>query len=81
MPRRRATLTVATANVNGLRAAARKDMAAWENGGKWTVADGVATVGKGQIVSKQPFGDCQVHVEFRMPSPPTGKGQGRGSVK
>ncbi len=32
MPSRRATLTVATANVNGLRAAARKDMAAWASG-------------------------------------------------
>jgi hypothetical protein len=39
----------------------------------------VATVGKGQIVSKPAFGDCQVHVEFRMPSPATGKGQGRGN--
>ena len=56
-----------------------KDMSAWENGDSWKVADGVATVGKGQIVSKPAFGDCQVHVEFRMPSPATGKGQGRGN--
>jgi lysophospholipase L1-like esterase len=55
------------------------DMSAWENGENWTVADGVVTVGKGAIVTKQPFGDCQVHVEFRMPSPATGKGQGRGN--
>lgn len=32
MPRRRSTLTVATVNVNGLRAAARKDMAGWAAG-------------------------------------------------
>ncbi|MGI9176556.1 MAG: family 16 glycoside hydrolase [Pirellulales bacterium] len=56
-----------------------KDMSAWQNGENWKVTDGVATVGKGEIVSKQPFGDCQVHVEFRMPSPATGKGQGRGN--
>jgi hypothetical protein len=39
----------------------------------------VVTVGKGPIVSKQPFGDGQVHVEFRMPSPASGQGQGRGN--
>ena len=55
------------------------DMAAWHNGENWKVADGVVTVGKGQIVSKQGFGDCQVHVEFRTPSPPQGKGQRRGN--
>jgi exodeoxyribonuclease-3 len=32
VPRRRSTLTVATVNVNGLRAAARKDMAGWAAG-------------------------------------------------
>jgi len=56
-----------------------KDMSAWENGENWPVTDGVVTVGKGQIVSKQPFGDGQVHVEFRMPSPASGEGQGRGN--
>ncbi len=56
-----------------------KDMSAWENGGSWPVADGVVTVGKGDIATKQPFGDCQVHVEFRMPSPATGQGQGRSN--
>jgi lysophospholipase L1-like esterase len=55
------------------------DLSAWVNGDRWTVADGVATVGKGDIVSKQAFGDSQVHVEFRMPSPATGKGQDRGN--
>lgn len=51
----------------------------WEGGENWPVADGVATVGKGYIRTKQGFGDCQLHVEFRLPSPPTGKGQGRGN--
>jgi lysophospholipase L1-like esterase len=56
-----------------------KDMTAWENGESWPVTDGVVTVGKEPIVSKQPFGDCQVHVEFRRPSPASGEGQGRGN--
>jgi len=56
-----------------------RDMSAFENGDNWKVADGVVTVGKGPIESKQPFGDCQVHVEFRLPAPATGKGQGRGN--
>ncbi|MEI7780969.1 MAG: family 16 glycoside hydrolase, partial [Planctomycetota bacterium] len=51
----------------------------WANAENWPVADGVATVGKGQIQTKQGFGDCQLHVEFRLPSPATGKGQGRGN--
>jgi hypothetical protein len=56
-----------------------RDMTAWNNGDAWKVADGVVTVGKGSVVSKQLFGDCQFHIEFRMPSPPVGKGQGRGN--
>ena len=51
----------------------------WQGAENWKVADGVATVGKGMISTKQPFGDCQIHLEFRMPSPAVGKGQGRGN--
>ena len=52
---------------------------AWHGGEKWDVADGVATVKAGSITTKQDFGDCQVHVEFRTPVPATGSGQGRGN--
>jgi lysophospholipase L1-like esterase len=52
---------------------------AWEGGENWKVADGTATVGGGAIRTKQAFGDCQLHVEFRTPSPATGSGQGRGN--
>ncbi len=55
------------------------DMVAWNNADRWKVADGVVTVGKGSVVTKQGFGDCHVHVEFRMPAPPKGKGQDRGN--
>jgi lysophospholipase L1-like esterase len=55
------------------------DMSAWDNASAWKVADGVLTVGKGSIKTKENFGDCHLHLEFRMPTPPTGKGQGRGN--
>ncbi|MFM7109167.1 MAG: family 16 glycoside hydrolase [Planctomycetaceae bacterium] len=42
-------------------------------------ADGVATVGKGMIETKQGFGDCHLHVEFRTVAPAKGKGQGRSN--
>ncbi|RLS76310.1 MAG: DUF1080 domain-containing protein [Planctomycetota bacterium] len=57
-----------------------RSLEAWEGGERWQVADGVATVRRGgSIQTKQAFGDCQLHVEFRTPTPPTGKGQGRGN--
>jgi len=60
---------------------------AWESeqGGPsvWTVADGVLTVrpdkGKSGLVSKQSFGDCQLHLEWRTPAKVAGSGQGRGN--
>lgn len=55
------------------------DMSKWNNGENWKVADGVVTIGKGGIVSKDEFGDCQVHIEWSAPSPATGQGQGRGN--
>jgi hypothetical protein len=61
-----------------------KDLSKWVNDTKgpadWLVQDGVVTVhGTNQMFSKQPFGDCQLHVEWAAPTPPTGKGQGRGN--
>ncbi len=56
-----------------------RDLSAWNGGEHWPVADGVATVGKGQITTKQGFGDCHLHVEFRTVAPATGKGQGRSN--
>jgi hypothetical protein len=54
-------------------------LAAWNGADAWSIADGVATVGTGSITTKQDFGDCQLHVEFRMPAPSEGKGQWRGN--
>jgi hypothetical protein len=56
-----------------------KDLSAWKNGENWKVEDGVAIVQGGDITSKQSFGDCQLHVEWSAPVPPTGSSQGRGN--
>ena len=56
-----------------------KDLSAWANGENWQVADGMATVVKGDIRTQQGFGDCQLHVEFRTAADTTGKGQQRSN--
>jgi hypothetical protein len=62
-----------------------KDLSNWESikGGPahWNVVDGCLEVAKGtgDIKSKQGFGDCQLHVEFREPTPPVGMDQSRGN--
>lgn len=56
-----------------------KDLSAFKGGESWKIADGAMTVGGGPIVSKQGFGDCQLHVEWATPAKVSGKGQGRGN--
>jgi hypothetical protein len=56
-----------------------KDMSAWKTNDSWKVADGVVSSGSGSIETKQPFGDCQLHVEWASPSEVKGDGQGRGN--
>lgn len=56
-----------------------KDMSAWENGDKWPVKDGYVSVGKGDVTTKQKFGDCQLHIEWSAPTPPKGHSQQRGN--
>lgn len=47
----------------------------------WTVAEGAMTVkpGSGGIRTKQGFGSCQLHLEWRSPVVVKGEGQGRGN--
>lgn len=52
----------------------------------WQVASGVMTVParaqgakESNLVSKQSFGDVQLHLEFRSPNPPKGTSQDRGN--
>ncbi|MDX1909307.1 MAG: DUF1080 domain-containing protein [Bacteroidia bacterium] len=48
---------------------------------EWTVENGMMTVkpGKGGIHTKQSFGDCQLHVEWRAQQKIEGEGQGRSN--
>ncbi len=62
-----------------------KDLSRWrsQNGApaRWKLAGGYMEVipGTGDIRTAQPFGDCQLHVEFAEPVPPTGESQERGN--
>src|SRR5690348_12601665 len=62
-----------------------KDLSQWmaEDGqeAKWKVEDGYMQVvpHSGLIHTRQPFGDCQLHVEFATPTPAVGEGQERGN--
>ena len=62
-----------------------KDFSKWESviGGdvKWKLDGNVMTVVKGTrgIQTKQSFGDCQLHIEWRTPEKIEGEGQGRGN--
>lgn len=50
------------------------------SGGPWTLEDGVMTVnGKGDMSSKQAFGDVQLHMEWRTPEEPDRESQGKGN--
>jgi hypothetical protein len=61
------------------------DMSNWRamNGGpaKWIVKDDYmeSVRGAGYVRTLQGFGDCQLHVEFRTPTPVMGESQGRGN--
>lgn len=48
---------------------------------KWKIEDNAVTVvrGAGAIKTKQVFGDCQLHIEWRTPAVVKGEGQGRGN--
>jgi hypothetical protein len=48
---------------------------------KWTLNDKALTVkaGSGDIETKQKFGDCQLHIEWKSPAEIKGEGQGRGN--
>jgi hypothetical protein len=47
----------------------------------WKIQDGAMTVvpKSGALVTKQKFGDCQLHIEFKIPIEKKGKGQDKGN--
>ena len=62
-----------------------KSASSWQHANgdavKWVVANNTMTVQKdaGNIQTKQKFGDCQLHIEWRTPAEVVGEGQGRGN--
>jgi hypothetical protein len=62
-----------------------KDLSKWQQDdgspAKWKVEDGYFEVvaKTGELRTKEAFGDCQLHVEFREPTPPHGESQERGN--
>ncbi len=66
-----------------------KDLSKWQKtkGGDagWKVEKGYMEVpprktpGSGSIMTRDSFGDCQLHIEWMTPAPPKGTGQGRGN--
>jgi hypothetical protein len=62
-----------------------KNFSQWEssNGGevKWKLGESAMTVvpSTGSIQTKKSFGDCQLHIEWRIPENVSGEGQDRGN--
>ena len=61
-----------------------KDLSQWryadsDKPADWKVHNGYMEVRGGNICSKQEFTDCQLHVEFWLPSMPDAKGQARAN--
>jgi hypothetical protein len=63
-----------------------KDLSRWRSQkdagpARWKVENGSFEVAKGTggIETVQPFGDCQLHVEWSSPRPAVGEGQDRGN--
>ena len=61
-----------------------KDLSHWHDkktGGEpaWKIEDGVMVSAKGDIETADKFGDIQLHLEFKEPTPARNEGQGRGN--
>lgn len=59
------------------------DLSAWKgaDGGpaKWKIEDGVLVMNGGNILTREEFGDVQLHIEWATPTKIEGEGQGRGN--
>ncbi|MDA1259100.1 MAG: DUF1080 domain-containing protein [Planctomycetota bacterium] len=59
------------------------DLSAWQHedgsAAKWKLTEGAMAAGGGDLVTKQGFGSCQLHLEWRSPNPPKNDSQGRGN--
>lgn len=55
-----------------------KDLSKWKSS-NWEVRDGYVEATDGDLVTKQAFGDCQLHLQWRAPDPPRGRQMNRGN--
>ena len=61
------------------------DLSQWQSAdgseAKWNIVDDAMVVesGTGAIATKEYFGDCQLHIEFKSPEPNGSNGQNRGN--
>jgi hypothetical protein len=55
-----------------------KDLAQWRPS-QWKVVDGCLVAADGELISKQEFGDCQLHIEWLVPVEPTDNIMNRGN--
>ena len=53
------------------------DIEAWN--GNWEIKDGILIATKGRFSTKEEFGDCQLHVEYRVPADRKVNGQAGGN--
>ncbi len=69
-----------------------KDLSQWQQAGRgpdkgkmvpaqWKVGNGYFEVapGTGSLITREKFGDCQLHLEWASPNPPRGTSQARGN--
>lgn len=75
---------IVTVDKNGVPSDAKvlfdgTDLSQWENTDNWKLVDGAMVSGKGDVRTKDAFGDCQLHIEWSAPTPAKGSGQGRGN--
>ena len=54
------------------------DIEAWQPS-SWKVADGYVEAGEGSLVTKEPFGDLKLHVEWMVPTSPPKHMMSRGN--
>jgi len=55
-----------------------KDLAAWQPS-QWKIEDGSAVAGHGSLTTKESFGDCQLHVEWQVPTVESANNMNRGN--
>ena len=53
-------------------------LSAWAEN-EWSIKEGILVSGKGELNTKQVFGDCQIHIEFKLPVDPKAELFNRGN--